>query len=87
MIWLPTSKILEELQLLRHHLQEPSVHGLKIHARTERITQLFRCGAQLSIGQSGQSRRVGFPVSQRMRRPLTPKRSETITAVPRAGAD
>jgi hypothetical protein len=28
--------LLEELQLLQHHLQEPSVHGLEVRARAER---------------------------------------------------
>jgi hypothetical protein len=36
---------LEELQLLQCHLQEPSVHGLEVRARAERITQLFRRSA------------------------------------------
>src|SRR5882724_3300812 len=71
--------LLEELQLLQHHLQKPSVHGLEVRAGTERITQLFRCGAQLSIGQSGQSCRIGFSVSRAfsMRWALRPSRSET----------
>jgi hypothetical protein len=34
--------LLEELQLLHRHLQEPSVHGLELRARTERITQHLR---------------------------------------------
>jgi hypothetical protein len=54
--------LLEELQLLQRHLQEPSVHGFEVRARAERIAQLFRCGAQVSIGQGRQSHRVGFPV-------------------------
>ena len=58
--------LLEELQLLQHHLQQPSVHGLEFRARTERIAQLFRGGSQLLISQSGQSRRVGFSLSQRL---------------------
>ena len=37
--------LLEELQLLQRHLQEPSVHGLEVRASAERITQLFRRGA------------------------------------------
>ena len=37
--------LLKELQLLQRHLQEPSVHGLQVRARAERITQLFRRGA------------------------------------------
>jgi hypothetical protein len=32
----------------------------------ERVAQLFRRGAQALISQSGQSRRVGFPVSERL---------------------
>jgi hypothetical protein len=39
--------LLEELQLLQHHLQQPAVHGLEVRARAQRITQLFRRGAQL----------------------------------------
>src|SRR5262249_39387239 len=50
--------LLEELQLLQRHLEEPTVHGLEIRARAERITQLFRSGAQLLIGQSRQSCRI-----------------------------
>jgi len=57
--------LLEELQLLQRHLQEPSVHGLEVRARAERVAQLFRCGAQALIGQSSQSCRVGFSLSQR----------------------
>ena len=42
--------LLEELQLLQRHLQQPSVHRLEVRARAERITQLFRRGAQVLIG-------------------------------------
>jgi hypothetical protein len=34
--------LLEELQSLRCHLEQTSVHGLEVCARAERITQLFR---------------------------------------------
>ncbi len=37
--------LLKELQLLQCHLQQPTVYGLEVRARTERITQLFRRGA------------------------------------------
>ena len=37
--------LLEELQLLQRHLQEPPVDGLEVRTRAERITQLFRRGA------------------------------------------
>src|SRR5215831_7609438 len=30
--------LLEELQLLQHHFQQPSIHGLEVRARAERIT-------------------------------------------------
>src|ERR1700747_1797065 len=41
-----TDLLLEDLQVLQSHFQEPSVHGLELRARAERITQLFRCSAQ-----------------------------------------
>jgi hypothetical protein len=37
--------LFEKLQLLERHFQEPSVHGLEVRARAERITQLFRRSA------------------------------------------
>ena len=40
-----TDLLLEKLQLLQCHPQEPPVHGFQVRARTERITQLFRCSA------------------------------------------
>jgi hypothetical protein len=55
--------LLKELKLLQCHLQELAVDGLEIRARVERITQLFRRrGPQPLMGQSGQSRWIGFPV-------------------------
>jgi len=56
--------LLEELALLQRHLQEPAVYGLEVRAGPKRITQLFRRGAQVRIGQSGQSCGVGFTLSQ-----------------------
>ena len=71
--------LLKEFQLLQHHLQEPSVHGLEIRARAERITQLFRRGAQVLIGQSGHSCGVGFTSASAfsMRQALAPSKFET----------
>jgi hypothetical protein len=57
--------LVRELQLLQCHLQEPSAHGIEVRARAECITQLFRRGSQLLVGQRGHSRWVGFSVSQR----------------------
>jgi hypothetical protein len=50
----------------------PSVcFGNNIQLRTgaQRVAQLFRCGAQALIGQSSQSRWVGFPVSEGLQHP------------------
>jgi hypothetical protein len=61
-----TDLLLEQLQLLQCHFQKPSVYGLEICARAERITQLFRRSAQSLMRQSGQRCRIGFSVSERL---------------------
>ena len=58
-----TDLLLEELQLIECHVEEPWGHGLEICARAERFTQLFRRSAQFLIGQSGQSCWIGFSIS------------------------
>src|SRR5437773_144551 len=58
-----TDLLLEDLQVLQCHFQEPSVHGLELRARAERITQLFRRNPQPLMGQNGQ--RCGISLSVR----------------------
>src|SRR5262249_15069845 len=59
-----TDLLLEDLQVLQGHFQEPSVHGLELRARAEGITQLFRRSSQPLMGQSRQSCRISFSISQ-----------------------
>src|ERR1700680_4591927 len=78
-----TDLLLEDLQVLQGHFQEPAVHGLEFRARAECITQLLRRGAQSLMRQSGQRCWIGFSVSQRLQHApgtLTPSRSETRLA-------
>jgi hypothetical protein len=51
------------------HLQHPPVDGVQLGTGAERVAQLFRRGAQAHISQSGHSRWVGFPVSERLQHP------------------
>jgi hypothetical protein len=65
--------LVDQSQLLQRHLQQPPVHSVQLRTGTERVTQLFRGGAQALISQSGQSRWVGFSVSERLQHPLGTK--------------
>ncbi len=58
--------LLEELQLLQRHLQQPPIDGVEFCACAQRIAQLFGRGSQLFIGQDGQSRGVGFTIGERL---------------------
>jgi len=57
-----TDLLLEDLQVLQCHFQEPSVHGLELRARAERITQLFRRSPQPLMGQNGQRCGTSFSI-------------------------
>src|ERR1700730_18531536 len=59
-----TDLLLEDLQVLQCHFQEPSVHVLELRARAERITQLFRRRPQPLMGQNGHCCGISFSVSQ-----------------------
>src|SRR5208283_5417684 len=54
--------LVDQSQFLQRHLQQPPVHSVQLRTGTERVTQLFRGGAQALISQSGQSGWVGFSV-------------------------
>jgi hypothetical protein len=58
--------LLEELQLLQRQLQQPPIDGVELCACAQCIAQLFGRGSQLRIGLDGQSRRVGFIISERL---------------------
>jgi hypothetical protein len=58
--------LFNKLQLLERHFQQPAVDRVELRARAERVAQLFRRGAQLLIGQGGQSRWLGFTLGERL---------------------
>jgi hypothetical protein len=57
-----TDLLFDELQVVKRHLNQPTIDRVDLRAGTQRVMQLRRRGAQALIGQGGQNRRIGFSV-------------------------
>ena len=71
--------LVDQSQLLEHHLQQPPIDAVELCALAKRVTQLFWRGTQLPIGQRRQVVRLFSPSSSALsiRHALAPSRSET----------
>ena len=57
-----TDLLLDELQVVKRHLNQPTIDRVDLRTGTQRVMQLRRRGAQALIGQGGQSRRIDLSV-------------------------
>src|SRR5215472_86716 len=58
--------LLEKLQFLKRHLDQPPIDWVELGTSPQHIAQLGRGGSQALIRQGSQSGRVGFSVSERL---------------------
>ena len=56
--------LVDQLQLLQEHLQQPAVNRLEVCAGVQRIAQLCLRGTQLPIGHGRQNRWACLPLCQ-----------------------
>src|SRR5215472_13749768 len=61
-----THLLLEELQFLECHLDQPAIDRVELGASAQRVTQLRRGGSQALIRQGSQSGGIGFSVRERL---------------------